>query len=96
MKRKEYLLTTLSVHLDKNSFFLAENSRISLFPQETDINRVAHTVVGATENIKDANEEIREVCIMMAKCDRTNEFPYRISQSFCVAQYDCFVRSLYF
>ena len=29
--------------------------------QEQDIGRIAETVVGTTENIKDANEEIREV-----------------------------------
>lgn len=34
---------------------------IVLFYQDVQINTIANTVVGTTENIKDANEEIREV-----------------------------------
>lgn len=34
----------------------------SVLPQEADIDSIHQLVVGATENIKEGNEDIREVC----------------------------------
>lgn len=34
---------------------------LTLFPQETEIDNIHQLVVGATENIKEGNEDIREV-----------------------------------
>lgn len=34
----------------------------SFLPQEADIDSIHQLVVGATENIKEGNEDIREVC----------------------------------
>ena len=36
--------------------------------QDRDINKVSETVVGTTENIKDGNDEIREVLVITVNC----------------------------
>ena len=44
-----------------SNIFAMQFTRMLFYFQDTDIDRIADTVVGATENIKEANEEIREV-----------------------------------
>lgn len=48
----------MSVHLGKESVFW---SPVTVLPQEAEIDSIHQLVVGATENIKEGNEDIREV-----------------------------------
>lgn len=47
----------------------------SVLPQEADIDSIHQLVVGATENIKEGNEDIREVCAHPAPPPRPRPRP---------------------
>ena len=46
--------------------------------------RIADTAVGTTENIKDANEEIREVCLHFWNVDTLPVASWVVVSIFCV------------
>lgn len=53
----------MSVHLGKERVFW---SPVTVLPQEAEIDSIHQLVVGATENIKEGNEDIREVSTLGA------------------------------
>jgi len=57
-----------------------------LIVQDSDINKVSDTVIGTTENIKDGNDEIREVCLSLVT-DVVLEAAVLLKAVFCMSRY---------
>jgi len=57
----------------------------TLIVQDSDINKVSDTVIGTTENIKDGNDEIREVCLSLVT-DVVLEAAALLQAVFCMSR----------